>query len=751
MFKIINLLSLQDFFLSLSQRKGNFVYFYRFNGISDQTQNFIKQYYLSATKNGVIIDSRIPNPTPENLRYLDEMLGSDFELEQSFLNNKLKKWLPRMNNMQRENVCNAIFSTFEDMLKAGKNQNIIKNAYIKYMCWLYYKFERIVSQLGAENPPKILYFGEITQYELQLLVALSRAGADIVLLNKAGENTYLSLDPQSEFSNLYTNENTCGFPADFSLKQIQKLISDEQNHQRIFGDEPKLKPCTNAWFNSPNLCEITKSSAMRGNENEFFYNAFIVQYGVEDPLLFSGDMFELYQKLKTRNLLVINNQITPPSMDEINTIKRNNYQNIDQLVSHLSQNISFPSNKELENLIKNAFVNILIKSQKQNTIQKLTSKAVYILCWLSRYKKDLFDNWNFNCELPVFLLFHPSPSANEDLFLQFLALLPVDVVIIMPDLSQSFTFSGENLLEIRYTNSVSIKTFPSAPAQMKISTVAYQAEREMDTLLYSDSGMYRNQQYAKADIITLQTMYEEIEILWNQDLKYRTGFGANEQSVTMPVLFSKICGVKNGNTSDYWADIKKLITPDTLVISSLPCLSTFSPMKQFATQFLQNGIVQKTKIKAHKNYPYNILRPEMQEHILDKIQLLIDEKLICGTYQNGTEYTIIATALNIDKNLLRVIQKFDFTKKNPKIIFILTNEKTLSLEESIMTAFLHLIGFDILFFVPTGYQCIEQHFSHQIINEYQIGEYMYDLSVPNFHEVGSGKISSIFKFFGRSF
>ena len=747
MFKNINLLSLDDFFLSLNNRKGNFVFFYRFNGISNDIIDFIKQYYMSARQNGVIIDGRIPNPTPENLSYLSEMLGSDFMLDKAFLDNKLKKWLPRMSDLQRNNICSAIFSTFEDMLKMGKNQNIIKNAYIKYMCWLYYKFERIVGQLGANNVPKILYFGDISQYELQLLIALSRAGADIVLLNSAGEQAYLKLDPKSEFSTLY-NINS-GFPKDFTLKQIQKLISDEQNRQRIFGENPNLKPCTNAWFEKPELSEILKTN--RGDNKEFFYNAFIVQYGVEDTLLFSSDMCNFYQNLKNRNLLVINNQITPPSTDEINTIKRTNYQNIEQLASHLSQNISYPNNKELEKIMKKAFIDILLNSQKQNTIQKLTSKAVYLLCWLKRYQKDLFANWNINSLPAVFILFHPSPSANEELFLNFLSHLPVDVLVIMPDLSQSFTFSGENLLEIRYTNSISITAFPSAPAKMKVSTAAYQAEREMDTLLYSNSGMYRDKQHSKADIITLQTMYEEIFILWEQELKYRTGFSENGESVNVPVLFSKISGVKNGQISDYWLNIKKLITQDTIVINSLPWVSSFSPMKQFATQFLQNGRLQKNKIKSHKNYQYNILRNEMQEHLLDKIQVMLDEKLIRGTYQNGTEYTIIATALNLDKNLLRIIQKFDFTKKNPKLLFILTSEKTFSLEESILVAFLHLIGFDILFFVPTGYQCIEGYFNQQIINEYQIGDYIYDLHVPNFNEVNEGTLSSILKRFGRSF
>lgn len=98
-----------------------------------------------------------------------------------------------------------------------------------------------------------------------------------------------------------------------------------------------------------------------------------------------------------------------------------------------------------------------------------------------------------------------------------------------------------------------------------------------------------------------------------------------------------------------------------------------------------------------------------------------------------------------------MIQKFDFTKKNPKLLFINTTEKILSLEDSILVAFLNLVGFDILFFVPTGYQCIEKYLPTGYVNEHQIGDYLYDLSVPDFHSVQESGLNSIKRLFGRSF
>ena len=52
---------------------------------------------------------------------------------------------------------------------------MLKNAYIKFMCWLYYKFERIVNMLGESKIPKILYEGDISNYELLLVSVLSNA------------------------------------------------------------------------------------------------------------------------------------------------------------------------------------------------------------------------------------------------------------------------------------------------------------------------------------------------------------------------------------------------------------------------------------------------------------------------------------------------------------------------------------------------------------------------------------------------
>ena len=220
-------------------------------------------------------------------------------------------------------------------------------------------------------------------------------------------------------------------------------------------------------------------------------------------------------------------------------------------------------------------------------------------------------------------------------------------------------------------------------------------------------------------------------------MKYRPNFSTVDGVVNIPVIFSKISGVKDGNISQYWESIAALVTEDTVVVKRVPYIepTASNPMKAFSVEFYKNGKLQRNKIKNHPKYPYNLLREEMQEFMLDKLQLMIERKLIKGIGENGTEYTVIAQVLDLPKDILRLIQKFDFTKKNPKLIYINTGETILSLQDSILIAFLNLIGFDILFFVPTGYQSVEKYFAGNLMEEHQIGEYIYDMQVPDLNSL----------------
>lgn len=734
--------SLDDFFFEYGKRREQGIYFYRINGYNDRIREFLARYYEEARKTGVVIEGKIPNPDEKNLAYYEEIMGMQFQLSMGFLLSSLQKWLPRMNDYQRNNVAASIYDTLNAMRREGKNDNMLRNAFIKFMCWLYYKFERVVNQLGENRIPKILYEGNVSNYELKLLCILAGAGCDIVLLQYQGDGAYCALDKDSRLSRKLEIPGMGGFPEGFCIKALRKEMEERVNAERLYGPPPKLQNCTNAWIEGKGLEDVLKPIQDRGQDGRFFYNCFLRIEGAEDKLTYLNELyrFQLEMAGAGRNLVIVEWELLPPSNEEINSIRRKQYGDTNRLIADLVANIIFAADMELQKILRKAFTDTVLEEAKKagGNLNRLTNRTIYLLCWLKRFQDALFKKWK-SPQVGCFVYLGGCQNENEAFFLRYLSRLPVDVVILVPDLNRKCCLQAEHLYELHFDDSLQVKRFPRESADLQLSTAAYHAERELDTIMYQDTGMYRNQQYQKGVSATLQSIYEEIAILWDQELKYRPNFDVTDSVVTMPVIYAKVSGVKEGQVQPYWVGIKKLLTPEALLIKGAPYLRPEdpNPVKAYATGFLKNGKLQRAKIKAHSCYTYGVLRDEVQEHILDKLQLLLDRRIIKGIYENGTEYTAIATILNMNRDILRMLQKFDFTKKNPKIVYINTSEAVLTLEDSILMAFLNLAGFDIVFYVPTGYQCVERYFNSIGMEEHQIGEYVYDLRIPDFDTISN--------------
>lgn len=773
MFRHLNIQNVNDYFRPLNERENPGVYFYRVNGYNEEAARFIRAYYEEAVKNGVIIEGRLPNPDEKNLSYYHEVMGMYFEMDTGFLSASLKKWLPRMNDHQREHVALSLYDALFLLQKAGKTEYMLKNAYIKCMCWLYYKFERIVNRLGENQIPKILYEGDISYYELMLLSILSNAGCDVLLVQYHGDANYLKSDAASKLSSELKLPGMKEFPPDFSLKRIREEIRRETDLERLYGHRPQRTNCTNAWmqgnangtdYENPDesmpvnvFSDFKKSMPQRGDDPRFYYNCFCRITGVWDKVSYVQDLYQFQLELKNsgHKTVIINESMGRPSMEEIASVHRNHYTKTDQLIQDLSSNIRFAADTKLQRMMIKAFVDVIRleaeESDEPVSLNRLTSQAVYLLCWLKRYQGRLFADWKESGP-GCFIYMGGCRDANEALFLKFLARLPADVLILCPNRNQKCCLKDRLLYEIHYPASADIRQFPEEHTNVQMATAAYHAERELDTLMYQDTGMYRERQFQKAHTVTLKTMYEEIKILWQEEVKYRPNFCTVENEAHIPVIFAKISGVKDGDVQQYWRGIRELVTEDTFVIKKAPYLEhgAPNPMRARAAEFYKNGRLKRDKIKAHPDYPYAFLREEIQDYILDKLQLLLEQKAVRGMFENGTEYTAIAVILNLPKEIVRLIQKFDFTKKNPKLIYINTAEEIISLEDTILTAFLNRIGFDVVFFVPTGYQNIEKHFNGNKAEEHQAGEYMYDLKVPDIENMpGKTLIRWRDKFFKR--
>ena len=716
--------------------------FRRITGYSREVCEFLKSYYLEASRSGVVIEGELQNPTPQQLSYYNENMGSRFEMSVGFIVESLRKWLPRINSEPRTAMATAIYDVLSGLRANGKTESVLKNAYMKIMCWLYYRFERIANKLGSNEPPKVLCETSAGTYQTALLSVLNKAGCEIVWLLYDGGVKYAAIDPQSKMSTQMTFSNTEKFPTDFCLKSLRQQIQANQQKQQLYGQPSVWAVHTNGWRTEGMDWKdaVAYQPTKRGKEKQICNCAFQV-VGVASKETYVSDIFKLYSAVKSSGRKVLVLEDAPPiSVDDINSIRRDKYQNTQQMIRALVSNIR-NSNSDLQTLMRKAFIDVMLRKEAADpgSMERLTSKAVYLICWLKQYQQTLFERLKPPDTACVFRL-GACKNETEAMFYQLLAMLPVDIVLLMPELENAKNIGDTTFETVMHEQSLTVAHFPQNSAVVQTGTVAYHAERDLDTLLYQDTGMYREQQYTKARAIVLQTTYEEIPILWDQELKYRPSFETANGEVTLPTIFAKVSGVKNSDAIGYWSSIRQLLTEDTILIDRVPRISRQddNPLKPYATQFWRNNRLQKTAIKRCSAYQYNLLRESVQEYILDNLEQFINSRIIKGTFENGTEYIILSTLLNLAKDVQQLLHKFDFTKKNPKVVYVAAEDKSFSQEDAITMTFLNRLGFDVLVFVPTGYQCFEQYFQNPICVEHQIGEYLYCLTPPPMTSIPAG-------------
>ncbi|WP_308009497.1 YceG family protein [uncultured Fusobacterium sp.] len=720
-----------DYFKKYSERSPKGIYFYRVTSYSIKIEDFLFKYLEQVKICGVYIKNNIQNPTQERINYFIEMTGKNFIMDKAFMEKTMKKWIPQLSEIQITIIIESLFEELKVLEKEGKNINILKNTYVKYMCWFYYRFQSVLKALGKDNVPKILFDGNASNHELKMLNILAKVGCDIILLQTAED---INLDRSSALSYIIPNDNPQPFPKDFSVTALEiKKYSHPNEKKQIKIAQPQGIMSTNTWITAGYIFEDSlKSSNMRGSKDNYYYNMFVKMTGVEDKNNFMNELFKWKLKLSSseREVLIIEDGIHNPDGLEVQQIKKKLHQNSIELINELSNNISFKQNSELELLLKKAFIELMTEN-KDERLQKLSNSGVILLCWINRYISVLFKKIDLK-KYPVFIYYGSCKNENEKLFIRLLARIPVDVIIFCPDKTLECSINDKLLFEEINEFSIPLGKFPKKLENINFGTTAYNAERDLDSLLYQDSGLFRQNQFKNAIPVTLKTTYEEIGILWNQEAKYRQNFEILTDRVMVPVICSKICGVPNKDKNNYWKIIEQFLQPEGIFIKNLPYINEKNKktLGQSVVSFIKNKKIKVETIKKHPSYNYKFIRDEMQNYIFEKAQQLLDSGIIPGTFSNGIEFTILDTILNLDIEILRLIQKYDFTKKIPKLVIIDTTEQIGSKEDGIITAFLKFLGFDILLFVPTGYQSVDGHFEKNIFVKHQIGEYLYDMKIP---------------------
>ncbi len=717
--------------------------FYRITRWGADTEELLTGFLALAVKKGAFLEKGMANPSAGDIAYFENGYTQDFRMEKGYIRNAVSR-CANISVNTAELLGDSLLESLEALRSEGKNDSILKSTFIKFLCWLRRDIARALAPSQEKYPPKILCRGGLSRHEMMMLTAAAKAGCDICIAEYAGDGYYNKL-PEKEKTALLLDMGTEAFPKDFSLADIRKGL----DKYRKKAASQSADFCVNAWLSGNIYDDILTPHEKRGDKSGVYYTCYTRINGAENKMTYLNELYSFYLKLKsTRDPLVIDKPLELPSNAEISVVSRGNYRTPEEMISALSKNIVH-SDPKLQQIMRQAFGEIMeMYFADGNELRKGISKAVFLLCWLKRYQRELFGG---DRKFPCLIIFGGCHTAAEAMFVKMIARCPADVLILHPDLSRVCELNDSLIYERNFTDSLPADKFPREDGDVSIGTVAYYAERELDSVMYNDTGLFRSHQYSKANSVSLKTMYEEIPELWKSELKYRPSFSVSGDTVNIPVIAAKISGVKNKDITAYWSTLHEMYTafPDmTLIYKGEPIVTDESSC-DYAVGLMKNGRLSKTLVKAHKNYKYGFLKENIQDYILDRLKAFLEMNAVRDLKSGGFEYRVIHICLNMSSEILRLLQKFDFTAVNPKIIYISTGESVISREDAVLLAFLSKLGFDVLFCIPTGYRSAETYLADNVICCIESGEYMFDMQIPDLSKKISQPKGIFKKLFGK--
>lgn len=447
---------------------------------------------------------------------------------------------------------------------------------------------------------------------------------------------------------------------------------------------------------------------------------------------FRNMLYNLREELisSPKLLLYIENELKPPAEDELAVFADIDKSSDDAMLSSLCGIINIPGD-EIRTALAREVLPQFIGSFKGET---MLAAAQPLIVWLNRCLNSEIYRSN-RAEIPV-LMYYGSVSPAVVQFLHFMSRIGFDALYICSNMSMLPTLKRNNLegrMQIfELPNSIPVEPYPDKPVKTKIATAAYNASRDLNKILYSNDTFFRDFQFTDMQSAVLKTTYDEIDVLWHQPSKYRTGFAVEGDRVTVPTIFAKISGVKDGNLNAYWNGVKWKLSPNTKIMYKSPSYKKYGESNlDVYNQYFGGGKIFTEQLKNSPHNKYSYLSDSLQLLIFSKMQEAADSGFLMLD-QSELLPLIIYVGTNLDREILKLLQKYDFTKDIPKLVVIDVIEDTFSKIECIQLVLCSLLGFDIAIYTPTGYKNIETYVSSAAFETYTMNEFKYNVHIPKF-------------------
>lgn len=497
-----------------------------------------------------------------------------------------------------------------------------------------------------------------------------------------------------------------------------------------------------------------------------FDNFFVELTGIKDEASYNDTLALFNHKLVKENQgIVFNGTIPKPNDPELITSIITELKNM-QIGQFEHADINLVSDSKLNTDIRLAFDIVLPYAISKENFSNITIQHNFIaklMIWCSIY----IDSLDFNT-IPK-CMFYGDIKRHEVYFLILLALIGVDVVYFNPVNSPTLKLIDEG----KWCQSITLGPAMSFLVPLedrvskgvvvnKVTTYAKKASNELQEILYTDSGMYKPWQHAdsRLNVLMMDSVIEDTITYWDEASKLRPGFKTTNESIDVPVFFSKINGVYN-DINDYYELIGKLQQAQNCILYQTThilgptdysqanainyhgidtqTVSTRKPMYQKTKRDISSlafclqpdKTINREEVKSHPLYSKMIsYRQNFQDVLLNKIDEVTSPGFASFFNFRVTDMlklTLMANIFTAEDKLLNMVEAYDYTKNIPKIIFYLNGRESFDEDTVLFIALLHAMGCDILFLSPNGANNIEQFVSPKFLTVCNLDTLAHDL------------------------
>lgn len=366
-------------------------------------------------------------------------------------------------------------------------------------------------------------------------------------------------------------------------------------------------------------------------------------------------------------------------------------------------------------------------------------------------------NLNITSDMNPKCIYYGAIGRHEVYFLILLYVMGFDVIFINPLKEEHFkAIDKDNLSVLCESMSIcEIDSFFTRASKGKvienIETITKQIERDVHEQLFSNTGIYKPWQFRDGytRTVLLDTILEDIYIYWNEMAKLREGFSVSQNIVKVPCFFKKIDG-EYLDKMKYQKLVKHCVnSANTLFFNdgniSKDYIET-DDMYQLMFCQLSDGTFDINEVKKLSIYRFSKYSPEIQDFILNKVnETILNKDIFVNEFKKEDILKLFVLVLSLNENIVRMIDNFDFTSNVPKIVIYLNNEDNIKDSMVMLLAYLHVIGFDIVIFNPSGLFNINNILKKETINVIRLENMNYSSNYRSLDNIKQSVLARILK------